>query len=92
MRFPELQRMEGVSGGQVCLKGTGLTVECVVGLFVAGEPICEIAEQYGVPPSRVVQAIQCVVAASYGERGELPVRVTRRMDALVPLAGTEPPG
>jgi uncharacterized protein (DUF433 family) len=82
--FLQLWRIEGVSGGAPCLRGTGIIAGFVASRFAGGDSIKELADDYRVSEEHVVDAIRLVVAATMGRQGRLE-QIRRRMDALVPL-------
>jgi uncharacterized protein (DUF433 family) len=79
-----LWRVEGVSGGAPCLRGTGIIASFVASRFAAGDSIAEMALDYRVSEEALIDAVRLVVAATMGRQGRLAA-IERRMDALVPL-------
>lgn len=60
------------------LEGTRLTVEAVVGRFVAGESIAELAADYEISTWEIESMVRAVCAAAYGRHGIL-MPIYRRM-------------
>lgn len=82
--FDAIWRIDDIAGGQPCLKGTGVIVSCIAGMYAAGESIERLAEEYRVEPEVIEQCIKLMLWACHGQRGTL-AEIDRRMDALVPL-------
>lgn len=47
MKYPSLERREGVSGGRVCIRGTGIGAEFIAERALAGESVSSITADYG---------------------------------------------
>lgn len=47
-----------VAFGQPVLAGTGVTTEVIAGRFMARDPLTELAEEYGVAPAWIEEAIR----------------------------------
>lgn len=83
--FPNLQRVEGVSGGGPCLKGTGILAEFVADRFLAGESIARIAQDYrDVTEAMVVDAIRLALYLR-GGTNLLTGRALRKLEHVLPL-------
>lgn len=50
-------------GGQLCFRGTRIIVECVVGMFAAGDDPVFLAAEYGLPEQAIHDAIRLVLRA-----------------------------
>jgi uncharacterized protein (DUF433 family) len=81
--FGLLQRMDGVSGGAVCLRDSGVMVEFLAGLFAAGESIDFIAKQYRRSRDEIEAAIRIVVLARGHNLDEK--RAKRVVERHIPL-------
>lgn len=82
--FPLLWRMHGVKGGQPCIRGTGILVWCVVGRYLAGDSIRDLARDYDVPRVAIEQCIALVASGAFGRLGLL-ADAERRIAAELPL-------
>lgn len=78
-----LQRVDGVSSGAVCLKGTGIMAEFVASRFAAGETAESIASDYGVPLCHVEAAIRLVLLVN--GTALWSKRALKRLDQFVPM-------
>ena len=81
--FGLLQRMDGVSGGQVCLRDSGVLVEFIAGLYTAGESIIDLAKNYGRKPEDIEAAIRLVLYARGCNLSSK--RAATRVDRVIPL-------
>lgn len=61
--FGRLQRHEGISGGAVCLEGSGIIIEFLAGLFAGGDSIDFLAQQYGRTREDIEAALRLIVLA-----------------------------
>lgn len=82
--FPLLWRMDGIKGGQPCIRGTGIIAEVLAGMFAAGDSIQSIAVDYGIEEEAVIQCVRLMLTGCYGRQGLL-ADVDRRMTAQLPL-------
>jgi uncharacterized protein (DUF433 family) len=81
--FGLLQRVDGVRSGRPCLAGSGLLVDALVGRFVAGDSIAELADEYREKPERIEAAIRLVLFARGTNIEER--RAAQKVDSVLPL-------
>lgn len=62
-KYARLNRVENVSGGLVCIKGTGIIASVVAGMFFAGDSISTIARNYRRSHWEIEQAIRITANA-----------------------------
>ena len=86
--FPYLGRIDGVSCGFPCIKGTGILAEVLVGFVVAGDSVAYVAEQYGLQEAAIIDAMRLVLyARGTNLEGK---RALVKVDRVLPL--TQRPG
>lgn len=74
-----LSRITGVSGGSVCVAGTGILATVLYGRVLAGEPIPDVARDYDIGASSVRACVALMVEAR--KRRQSPEAVFDRMVA-----------
>lgn len=81
-----LNRLAGVGGGQLIVRGTGIIASVIVERFVAGDSIAAIALDYQLHPDLIERAIGDMLSGAVGRRGFLRA-IEKRVEKRVPVRG-----
>lgn len=77
-----LSRRNGVHGGAVCVRGTGVSAEVLASRFAGGDSVSLLARDYNLTMEQVEDAIRAIVRSAMGRQGLLRLNVLLECGAL----------